>query len=195
MESLNNEQTDTMSGSFLQTSIAFFLFTLEWFHIWGHTLILFRVRLLPRKDLVRIRYYFLVDLLTVFSSSILFTGKLRWLAVLQIIQHAYYFVFWEKNWVSRKIVTWSSLDWFKSDLRTRWELDSIIGTTFDIVVHVCMAYYLGQYLDVVEVMVALSIVQVGVLVLLFGPYYAWAAPGKEPAWIEKRIHPEKIKEE
>jgi hypothetical protein len=91
-----------------------------------------------------------------------------------------------------KIVTWSSLDWFKSDLRTRWELDSIIGVTFDIVVHICMAYYLGQYLDVAEVIVSLSIVHVGVLVLLFGPYYAWASPGKEPAWIDKRIHPERI---
>ncbi|XP_060588527.1 uncharacterized protein LOC132743944 [Ruditapes philippinarum] len=181
-----------MLGSFLQTFIAFFLFTLECFHICGHTLILFRVRLLPRKDLVRIRYYFLVELLTVFSSSMLFTGKLKWLAACQVISHAFYFIFWEKNWVTRKIVTWSSLDWFKSDLRTRWELDSIIGVTFDIVVHICMAYYLGQYLDVAEVIVSLSIVHVGVLVLLFGPYYAWASPGKEPTWIDKRIHPERI---
>ncbi|XP_053396498.1 uncharacterized protein LOC128546064 [Mercenaria mercenaria] len=182
-----------MLGEFFQTGVAFLLFTLEWFHIWGHTLILFRVRLLPRKDLVRIRYYFLFDMLTVFSSSILFTGKLRWLAVLQMIQHSYYFIFWDKSWLAKKIITWSSLDWFKSDLRTRWEIDNIVGTTFDIVVHLCMAYYLGQYLDVVHVMCSLALVQVGVLTLLFGPYYAWASPGKEPAWIEKRIHPEKLK--
>jgi hypothetical protein len=53
-----------------------------------------------------------------------------------------------------------------------------------------MAYYLGQYLDVVEVIVSLSIVHVGVLVMLFRPYSSWASPGKEPVWIENRIHPE-----
>lgn len=92
-----------MLDNFTQTAVAFILFTLEWFHIWGHTLILFRVRLLPRKDLVRIRLYFLFDLLTVFTSSILFTGKLRWLAVLQILQHAYYFIFWDKTGLARKV--------------------------------------------------------------------------------------------
>lgn len=95
--------------------------------------------------------------------------------------------------LSFQIITWSSLDWFKTDLKNRWEIDSILGTSFDVVVHLCMAYYLGQYLDVVHVMFSLALVQVGILVLLYGPYYAWASPGKEPAWIEKRIHPEKIK--
>ena len=86
------------------TIIAFILFTLEWYHIWGHTVILFRIRLLPRKDLVRIRYYFLFDLLTVFCSSILFTGKLRWLAVIQIIQHLYYFVYWDQTGLAKKVL-------------------------------------------------------------------------------------------
>lgn len=87
----------------LQTVIAFILFTIEWYHIWGHTLILFRIRMLPRKDLVRIRFYFLFDMMTVFCSSILFTGKLRWIAVLQIIQHSYYFVFWDKSGMAKKV--------------------------------------------------------------------------------------------
>lgn len=183
-----------MIDAVAQTSIAFILFTLEWYHIWGHTVILFRIRMLPRKDLVRIRIYFLIDMLTVFASSILFTGKLRWLAVLQIIQHLYYYVYWDKTWLAKKIINWSSLDYLVSDLRNTWELDSILGTTFDLVVHLCMAYYLGQYLNVVLVMCSLAIVQASILVLLFGPHYAWASPGNVPAWIQKRIHPEKLKE-
>lgn len=177
----------------IDTCIALILFTVEWFHIWGHVVILFRVRLLPRKDLVRIRLYFLVDMATVFCSSILFTGKLRWLAVLQIIQHTYYFVFWDQTDLAKKIINWSSLDYLKTELCNRWELDSILGTTFDIGVHLCMAYLLGQYLSVVQVMGCLALVQVGVIVLLFGPYYAWADPSNIPPWIQKRLRPDVLK--
>ena len=91
-----------------------------------------------------------------------------------------------------QIITWSSLDWFKSDLGNRWEIDSILGTTFDLVVHICMTYCLGQYLSTVLILANLVLVQAVVLVLLFGPYYAWASPGNIPAWIKKRIHPDKI---
>lgn len=95
-------------------------------------------------------------------------------------------------WFCFQIITWSSLDWLKSDLRTRWEIDSILGTTFDIVVHVCMVYHLGQYLSTVQILAALVLVQAVVMVLLFGPYYAWASPNNIPPWIQKRIHPEKV---
>lgn len=179
----------------IQTAIAWFLFTLEWYHIWGHCLILFRIRLLPRKDLVRIRWYFMVDLLTVFASSILFTGKLRWLACLQILQHAYYFVYWDQTGLAKKIINWSSLDRTLTDLNNKWEFDSIVGTSFDVVVHLCMAYHLGQYLNTVQVISSLVLVQAGVLLLLFGPYYAWATPGKIPAWIRKRLNTEVIMKE
>ncbi|XP_052244868.1 uncharacterized protein LOC127854005 isoform X2 [Dreissena polymorpha] len=178
----------------LQTTIAFILFTTEWYHIWGHTLILFRIRMLPRKDLVRIRLYFLFDLLSVFCSSFLFTGKLRWLAVIHAAQHAYYYIFWEKTGFAKKIINWSSLDYLKTNLRNRWELDSIFGTAFDIMVHICMTYYLGQYLNVVQVTCSLTIVQVGIMLLLFGPYFAWANPSNIPAWVQKRLAPDKLKD-
>ena len=112
----------------LQTIIAFLLFGIEWFHIWGHSLILFRVRLLPRKDLVRIRLYFFVDTLSVFVSSIIFTGKLRWLAVLQIMQHMYYFLCWDKTYPAKKvcIVIWESKFSFsylidESESASKWQ--------------------------------------------------------------------------
>jgi len=97
------EDMEPREDTMMHNTIAFLLFTIEWYHIWGHTLILFRVRMLPRKDLVRIRLYFLFDLLTVFCSSFLFTGRLRWLATLQIIQHFYYFFFWDKTGLAKRV--------------------------------------------------------------------------------------------
>jgi hypothetical protein len=49
--------------------VATLLFIAEFYHIIGHTVILFRVRMLPRKDLVKIRPYFLIDALTVFITG------------------------------------------------------------------------------------------------------------------------------
>ena len=93
-----------------------------------------------------------------------------------------------------KIINWSSLDYMKTNLRNRWELDSIFGTAFDIVVHICMTYYLGQYLNVVQVTCSLTIVQVGIMLLLFGPYFAWANPSNIPAWVQKRLAQDKLKD-
>lgn len=95
--------------------------------------------------------------------------------------------------MSFQIINWSSLDYLKTQLSHRWEFDNILGTAFDIVVHLCMAYFLGQYLTVTQVVISLLLVQAGVLVILFGPYYAWASPGNIPPWIQKRIHPEHVK--
>lgn len=100
---IKRKHLDLPNDKMFENAIAFILFSLEWFHIWGHTLILFRIRMLPRKDLVRIRLYFLFDMFTVFCSSILFTGKLRWLAVLQMIQHSYYYIFWDKTDLAKKV--------------------------------------------------------------------------------------------
>lgn len=85
------------------------------------------------------------------------------------------------------------MDYLKTDMRNRWEFDSILGTTFDVVVHLCMAYFLGLYLNVVQVTLALTLVQAGVLLVLFGPYFAWASPSNIPPWIQKRINPDNLK--
>ena len=81
---------------------AMFLFLLEAYHVLGHLAVLCRLRLLPRKDLVRIRLYFLLDGLTSFTVAFLYTGRLRWLVSLHVIQHLYYYFFWEKtHWAKR----------------------------------------------------------------------------------------------
>lgn len=83
--------------------LATLLFTLELYHVVGHVCVLFRVRLLPRRDLVRIRYYFLFDTLTVFTVCFLYTGRLRWLAALQMMQHLYFFFTWNNQAFTNKV--------------------------------------------------------------------------------------------
>ena len=99
MESLSFQDSYPQTFHF----IAVFLFFLESYHIIGHSAILFRLRMLPRKDLVRIKYYFLLDTLTVFTVSFLYTQQLRWLAALQMCQHLFFFFTWNKNKYTRKV--------------------------------------------------------------------------------------------
>ncbi|XP_055955177.1 uncharacterized protein LOC126812544 [Patella vulgata] len=169
--------------------IAFTLFTLECYHTIGHLAVLCRIRLLPRRDLVRIRYYFLVDAMTVFVTNFLYTGKLKWLATLQIIQHLYYFFTWDKSFLAKKIIDWSSLDWFSSYKKGNLELDSILGTAFDIAVHTINAFILAQYLSITETIVAVLIAQGGSYCLLFSSKFAWSNPNHMPKWVHKRINP------
>ncbi|KAK3096730.1 hypothetical protein FSP39_002753 [Pinctada imbricata] len=174
----------------LENCFAFLLFFLEIYHILGHISVLFRIRLLPRKDLVRIRYYFLFDLLTVFASSVLFLRRLQWLACLQIAQHMYYFITWDKSRPAKKIISWSSLDWTKSQFQHEWHLDSILGTAFDVGVHSAMGFLLGQYLSTAQIFVAIFLVKCSSLAVMCGPWYAWSSPwATTPKWVEKRIRP------
>lgn len=99
----NRRQLSKMVLSLLFDVSALFLFALEFYHVIGHILILTGMRALPRRDLVRQRYYFLVDALTVFTSSFLLTGRMKWLAVIQIIQHMFYFITWDKSYMAKRV--------------------------------------------------------------------------------------------
>ncbi|CAH1798824.1 unnamed protein product [Owenia fusiformis] len=174
-------------------AIAAFLFFLEVYHIVGHALILFRIRLLPRKDLVRVRYYFLIDALTVFVTSFVYTGRLRWLALLQNAQHIYFFITWnspnEKHFTNR-VISWSSLDWLKDEkTQSRQEWFIFLGTLFDVIVHCVNAYILSQYMHAVEMVVGLSLVSVLSYLILYNTRYAWSNPDEVPKWVEKRVKP------
>ena len=83
---------------------AAFMFALEVYHVIGHMCIVLRVRLLPKRDLVRVRLYFLFDTLTVAVSAFLFTGKLQWLAALQIVQHMFFFITWHTHPYTEKVI-------------------------------------------------------------------------------------------
>lgn len=178
-----------LSSDSLFNVLTVIAFSVEAYHIIGHCAVLFRVRLLPRKDLVRIRYYFLFDLLTVFVSSFVILGKLQWLAAIQMCQHMYYFLFWEQTAPAKKIISWSSIDWTQSKFYNEWHLDSILGTAFDVLVHVCMAFLLGQRLTTVQIIISFVIVQCSSFTILNGPWLAWSNPWSTPKWIEKRVKP------
>ena len=90
-------------------------------------------RMLPRKDLVATRYYFLLDAA---GAAIAFAvHQVAWLypiLILQQWQHIFYFSTWDKSAAAKRVISWSSLDWD----RGRWnQVDLVLGTAFDMGVH------------------------------------------------------------
>ena len=52
--------------------------------------------------------------------------------ILQQWQHIYYYSTWDQSGPAKRVISWSSLDWD----RGRWnQLDLVIGTAFDLSVH------------------------------------------------------------
>ena len=92
-----------MEYTSLWTALINTFFVFECYHFVTHALILFRVRLLPRKDLVRNRYYFLIDTASVFTVNIVLLQRLHLIAVCQIIQHLYYYITWDKSLLAKKV--------------------------------------------------------------------------------------------
>lgn len=163
-----------------------FLFMLETYHVLTHCMVLFGLRMLPRKDLVRQRIYFLIDTATIFSVNFLYLGQLRWLATLQMIQHFSYIIFWDKADFCRRVISWSSLDWaYSYEHRFDWSL--IIGTTFDLVCHLVNAMLLSAYFSLLHgfVAIAISIFLLGIVI--FNPRFAWSTPSNVPAWVRQRV--------
>ena len=77
--------------------LASLIFFLEVYHFLTHVLVLFGIRLLPRRDLVKQRIYFLIDLVCA-NLSYWIHGRFLALIVLQNIQHAFYFFTWEQRY-------------------------------------------------------------------------------------------------
>ncbi|GAB1605200.1 uncharacterized protein LOC115220432, partial [Argonauta hians] len=169
--------------------IATFILSSEIFHALTHSMVLFRLRLLPRKDLVNVNYYFIFDLLSVFVASFVILQKLQWLACIQMVQHLYYIVFWNKTSLAKKIISWSSLDWIKSKYNSSWEFDNILGTAFDLAVHITMSYQILKAVTFTESVVAVALASFLVNYLMFSKKFAWSSPQDIPAWVEKRIQP------
>ena len=97
------KQLEEMGDTSLWTALINTFFVFECYHFVTHALILFRVRLLPRKDLVRNRYYFLIDTASVFTVNIVLLQRLHLIAVCQIIQHLYYYITWDKSLLAKKV--------------------------------------------------------------------------------------------
>ncbi|KAL8584346.1 hypothetical protein ACOMHN_031966 [Nucella lapillus] len=165
------------------------LFLMETYHVLSHMVILCRRRLLPRKDLVRIRYYFLLDGLSSFLTAFFYTGRFQWLISLHVVQHLYYYFSWEKSHWAKRIVDWSSLDWFQSPQAGGLELDNIVGTSFDILVHVVNLALLGAHLSSVQTVLVLVLAHTTFLAVFYNPRLAWASPSAVPPWVQRRLRP------
>jgi len=166
--------------------LAAFLFMLETYHVLTHLMVLFGLRMLPRKDLVRQRLYFLFDTATIFSVNFLYLGNLRWLAVIQMIQHFSYIIWWDKADFCRRVISWSSLDWsYTYEHRYDWNL--IIGTTFDLMCHLVNSILLCAYISQLHGFIAFAFSVFSLALVVFNPRLAWSTPSHVPSWVRKRV--------
>ena len=100
----------------------------------GHLTVLTGYRMLPRKDLVSVRYYFLLDAACAAWAYYIHQAEYFYpILILQQWQHIYYYSTWDKSWAAKRVISWSSLDWD----RGRWnQIDLVLGTAFDMGVHI-----------------------------------------------------------
>lgn len=161
---------------------------MECYHVIGHICVLFRLRLLPRKDLVSIRLYFLVDTATVYAVSFFYTKQLQWLAALQIAQHLYFFATWDESKYTKKVISWSSLDWLEDKAtKNRWEPEMILGTVFDTTVHSINGYLLMQYIHPTTALTSALVCLTVSLLVLGNPRFAWTSPWSVKQWVKRRV--------
>ena len=82
-------------------------------------------------------------------------------------------------------MSWSSLDWD----RGRWnQIDLVLGTTFDMLIHVMNSVLLIQHFSSVEALVVTLVLDFFFLaIVLYNPKFAWANPTQIPAWVQKRL--------
>merc|ERR1719145_82614 len=134
--------------------LASVLFSLEIFNFVAHICVLTGLRMLPRRALVKQHFYFIFDLVCCMLSFAI--HRRAWpIILIQNIQHVYYIVTWDSSWPTKRVISWSSLDWD----RGRWnQLDLVSGTLFDALVHAMNAYFLMETMSWKAVTIALGAV-------------------------------------
>jgi len=160
-------------------------FALETFNVVAHVAVLTGIRMLPRRVLVKQVYYFIFDLVCCISSFLLH-GRCWPIILVQNIQHIYYILTWDSSWATKRVISWSSLDWDRS----RWQqVDLVTGTLFDALVHAMNAYFLMGNLDLKLMVCGLAIVAFYTLVVLYNPRLAWGSFKDEstPKWIREKV--------
>eukprot|EP00093_Oithona_nana_P002255 02255.XXX_10566_10062_1 [CDS] Oithona nana genome sequencing. len=112
-------------------------------------------------------------------------GRFLVLIGLQNLQHLFYFFTWEQSWLAKRVVSWSSLDWDRGRFN---QLDLVLGTFFDVMIHAINSVLLIQHLTSIEgLILALILDAFFVVLVLFNPKFAWATPNKVPSWVQKRV--------
>ena len=97
----------------------------------------------------------------------------------------YLFIF---SWPSKRVVSWSSLDWDRSHWK---QVDLVLGTLFDALIHAMNVSLLVQHLVSVNVLItSLIVTLILFLMVIYNPKLAWANPeSKIPDWIKLRMRP------
>ena len=103
-------------------------------------------------------------------------------------QRQLYIFFFIFSWPSKRVVSWSSLDWDRSHWK---QADLVLGTLFDALIHAMNVSLLVQHLVSVNVLItSLIITFILFLMVIYNPKLAWANPGsKIPDWIKLRMRP------
>ena len=128
---------------FMQITL-WILFSMEIIHVLAHSIVLTRVRLAPKKVLVKNRTYFILDLTSALVTALILRHSTEYMGFVFIhsLLHLYYVFTWNKSFYTKKIISWSSLEW-KSKL---YDVESIVLTLYDISVHVINAYLLYEFI-------------------------------------------------
>merc|ERR1712189_70061 len=137
-------------------------------------------------NLVSVRWYFLTDAGCAAVAYYLHQAPYFYpILILQQWQHIFYFSTWDVSAAAKRVISWSSLDWD----RNRWnQIDLVLGTAFDLGVHVANTYFLGTMIP----LVTSSIAGIVACTLYYAVLYrqgAWSTPGRIPDWVAKRIKP------
>ena len=89
------------------------------------------------------------------------------------------------SWLAKRVVSWSSLDWD----RGRWiQIDLVLGTLFDVMIHAMnSALLIPQVSSVETIFICVGFDAVLLAVVLFNPKLAWSNPAHVPTWVQKRV--------
>jgi len=171
----------------MQELILCLTYVFELYHSLGHLTVLTGYRMLPRKDLVSVRYYFLLDAACAAWAYYIHQAEYFYpILILQQWQHIYYYSTWDKSWAAKRVISWSSLDWD----RGRWnQIDLVLGTAFDMGVHMANTYLIGQMIGVTSLITGTAITLVLYKMVIGSKSFAWASKASMPDWVAKRIKP------
>ena len=99
-------------------------------------------RLLPRTNVVAAQWYFIWDILAAAMAYYIHQVEGFFpILIIQQVQHIFYLTTWDQSWAAKRVISWSSLEWD----RGRWnQVDLVVGTMFDIGVHVANTLELFQ---------------------------------------------------
>merc|ERR1712198_85454 len=98
-----------LSQLIMQHLILGLTYVFELYHSLGHLTVLTGYRMLPRKDLVSVRYYFLLDAACAAWAYYIHQAEYFYpILILQQWQHIYYYSTWDKSWAAKRVISWSN---------------------------------------------------------------------------------------